>query len=51
MSLPAGDRLNALRHAGDKKAALFRPIRNNRTGELEHALSPDGIYKLARGYA
>jgi integrase/recombinase XerD len=30
--------------------SLFRPIRNNRTGELNRALSPDGIYKIVRGY-
>jgi hypothetical protein len=23
---------------------LFRPIRNNRTGELENGLTPDGVY-------
>jgi len=45
------DYLEASGHAGDKTAALFRPIRNNRTGELERALSTDGIYKLVRGYA
>jgi integrase/recombinase XerD len=38
-------------HAQEKTAALFRPIRNNRTGELRRALSTDGIYKLVRGYA
>ncbi|MGD0505684.1 MAG: tyrosine-type recombinase/integrase [Steroidobacteraceae bacterium] len=45
------DYLEASGHAGDKTAALFRPIRNNRTGELGRALSTDGIYKLVRGYA
>jgi integrase/recombinase XerD len=34
-----------------KNGALFRPIRNNRTGTLERALSADGIYKIVRGYA
>jgi integrase/recombinase XerD len=45
------DYLEASGHTHDKTAALFRPIRNNRTGGLERALSPDGIYKLVRGYA
>jgi integrase/recombinase XerD len=45
------DYLETSGHAGDKTAALFRPIRNNRTGELERTLSGDGIYKLVRGYA
>jgi integrase/recombinase XerD len=29
--------------------ALFRPIRNNRTGRLDTALTPDGVYRLVRG--
>ncbi len=45
------DYLEASGHTHDKTAALFRPIRNNRTGGLERALSTDGIYKLVRGYA
>jgi site-specific recombinase XerD len=43
--------LEASGHAHDKSAALFRPIRNNRTGALDRMLSGDGIYKLVRGYA
>jgi hypothetical protein len=42
--------LEASGHA-DNTAALFRPIRNNRTGELARGLSMDGVYKLVRGYA
>jgi site-specific recombinase XerD len=38
-------------HADDKSGALFRPIRNNRTGEIDRMLSGDGIYKLVRSYA
>ena len=38
-------------HAHDKSGALFRPTRNNRTGELERALTGDAIYKLVRVYA
>lgn len=45
------DYLEASGHAHEKFGALFRPIRNNRTGELDRTLSGDGIYKLVRGYA
>jgi integrase/recombinase XerD len=45
------DYLEASGHAHDKSDPLFRPIRNNRTGELNRTLSGDGIYKLVRGYA
>jgi site-specific recombinase XerD len=43
--------LEASGHASDKAGPLFRPIRNNRTGELNRALSPDGIYKIVCGYS
>jgi site-specific recombinase XerD len=43
--------LEASGHGHDKSAALFRPIRNNRTGALDRMLSGDGIYKIVRGYA
>ena len=45
------DYLEASGHAQDKEGALFRPIRNNRTGTVERALSPDGVYKIMRGYS
>ncbi len=45
------DYLEAFGRGHDKSGPLFRPIRNNRTGELERTLSGDGIYKLVRGYA
>ena len=45
------DHLEACGHATDKTAALFRPIRNNRSGELGRARSTDGIHKLVRGFA
>jgi len=45
------DYLEASGHALEKSGALFRPIRNNRTGELDRTLSGDGIYKLVRSYA
>jgi integrase len=37
-------------HAGDRSGAMFRPVRNNRTGTLETALTGDGIYKLLKRY-
>ena len=45
------DYLEASGHAHDKDGALFRPIRNNRTGTLERALSTDGVYKIMRRYS
>jgi site-specific recombinase XerD len=45
------DYLEASGHAQDKEGALFRPIRNNRTGTIDRALSPDGVYKIMRGYS
>jgi integrase/recombinase XerD len=30
---------------------LFRPVRNNITGQLDNAITPDGIYKLVRAYS
>jgi integrase/recombinase XerD len=45
------DYLEAAGHGEDEDGALFRPIKNNRTGELAKALSPDMVYKLVRGYS
>jgi integrase/recombinase XerD len=45
------DYLEAAGHGEDESDALFRPIRNNRTGRLEKALTPDGVYKLVRRYS
>ena len=45
------DYLEAAGHGEDENGALFRPIRNNRTGRLEKALTPDGVYKLVRSYS
>jgi integrase/recombinase XerD len=45
------DYLEASGHAHDKEGALFRPIRNNRTGSVDRPLSPDGVYKIMRGYS
>jgi integrase/recombinase XerD len=38
-------------HGEDETGALFRPIRNRTTGELDKAITPDGIYKLVRTYS
>jgi site-specific recombinase XerD len=38
-------------HGADDIGALFRPVRNNRTGRLHKAITPDGIYKLVRKYS
>lgn len=40
-----------LEASGHTRGALFRPIRNNRTGQLDKSLSADAIYKLVRRYA
>ncbi len=45
------DYLEAASHGADESGALFRPIRNNRTGRLERAITPDGVYRLVRGYS
>ena len=45
------DYLEAAGHGADENGALFRPIRNNRTGRLDQALTPDGVYRLVRGYS
>jgi integrase/recombinase XerD len=45
------DYLEAAGHGADDNGALFRPIRNNRTGQLEKALDPDMVYRLVRGYS
>lgn len=38
-------------HADDDTGALFRPLRNNRTGNLKNSITPDAIYKLVREYS
>ena len=45
------DYVAAAGHSTDENGALFRPIRNNRTGELEKALDPDMVYRLVRTYS
>ena len=45
------DYLDAAGHGLDDSGALFRPVRNNRTGRLEAAITADGVYRLVRGYS
>ena len=45
------DYLDAADHGTDDNGALFRPIRNNRTGQLEGAITADGVYRLVRSYS
>jgi integrase/recombinase XerD len=45
------DYLATAGHDDDENGALFRPIRNNRTGRLERAITADGVYKLVRAYS
>ena len=45
------DYLDAAGHGEDENGALFRPRKNNRTGRLEKAISPDAIYKIVRRYS
>ncbi len=37
-------------HAGDESSALFRPVKS-RSGMLEDAITPDGVYRMIRAYA
>src|SRR5580704_4026676 len=45
------DYLETAGHGSDDNGALFRPIRNNRTGRIDKALDPDMVYRLVRGYS
>jgi integrase/recombinase XerD len=45
------DYLEAAGHGADDNGALFRPIKNNRTGRLEKAVTSDAVYKLVRDYS
>ena len=45
------DYLDDAGHGEDDAGALFRPVRNNRTGRLERAITADGVYKLVRAYS
>ncbi len=37
-------------HGEERKGPLFRPVRNRRTGDLEKAITGDGIYKMVKAY-
>ena len=43
--------LEAAGHGEDDNGALFRPIRNNRTGKLDKPLDADMVYRLVRKYS
>lgn len=43
--------LEACGHAGDKKKPLFMPVKNNRSGRLEKAMTGDGLLKLVKHFA
>ena len=45
------DYLDAAGHGMEENGALFRPIRNNRTGETGKAITADGVYRIVRGYS
>jgi integrase/recombinase XerD len=45
------DYLDAAGHNTDESSALFRPIRDNRSGKTGRAITADGVYKLVRGYS
>jgi integrase/recombinase XerD len=45
------DYLDLAGHGEDDAGALFRPVRNNATGRLDQAITPDGVYKLVRAYS
>lgn len=45
------DYLEAAGHGADDAGALFRPLRNNTTGVLAKALTPDAVYKIVRAYS
>ena len=38
-------------HGGDLKGALFRPLRNRTSGDLEKPIDPDGVYKIVKAHA
>ncbi len=45
------DYLEEAGHADQRRKPLFRPLRNNRSGKLDGALTGDGIYKMVKQYA
>jgi integrase len=50
-SLESAGPARVVGHGADENGALLRPIRSNRTGQLERPLTGDGIYRLVRAYS
>lgn len=44
------DYLDAAGHVDDKNGALFRPVKNNVNGNLDQAITGDGIYWMVKDY-
>src|SRR5260370_11146924 len=40
-----GDYLALAKHGGELKGPLFRPVKNNRTGNLDRHLDPGSVYR------
>jgi len=38
-------------HGGEDSGALFRPLHNSRAEGAASAITPDGLYKIIRGYS
>jgi integrase len=51
LDLTAVTRRTRCGHGADENGALFRPVRNNRSGRLDNAITPNGIYTLVRTYS
>ena len=45
------DYLEAAGHGGEEAGALFRPLHHSRAAGSAQAITPDGVYKLVRGYS
>jgi integrase/recombinase XerD len=45
------DYLEASGHGGEEAGALFRPLHHSRAEGSQQAITPDGVYKLVRGYS
>ena len=42
--------LDEVDHGDDSNGPLFRPIRNNHTGELHRSLHPSSVYRMVKRY-
>lgn len=45
------DYLDAAGHGDDDGGALFRPLHHSRAEDAAQAITPDGVYKIVRGYS